>query len=170
MCGSLSLCEIFKTWVPRVQISVWNFQFPPVLLLCPCIWGSQWTGWESGHTSRRGCLSLGRNSKSQLWLRLFRGSKRYMEGFIGLSLLYDATWRDVTHVLGQTLIPDSKTWVLGEATTFGDEWFECETRGNRPPSYWEPSGSNNRTALLDVFLKDLSKHTLRLYTILTWLT
>ena len=32
-----------------------------------------------------------------------------MEGFIGLTLLYDATWRDATHVLGQTLIPDSKT-------------------------------------------------------------
>ena len=58
--------------------------------------------------------------------------------------------------------------VLRKATTFGDEWLECETREKREheiaflPSYWEPSGSNNRTALLDVFLKDLSKHTLRL--------
>ena len=34
-------------------------------------------------------------------------------------------------VLGQTLTPDSKTRVLGEATTFGDEWFEHETRGKR---------------------------------------
>ena len=34
-------------------------------------------------------------------------------------------------VLGQMLTPDSKTRVLGEATTFGDEWFEHETRGKR---------------------------------------
>ena len=166
MCCSLSLCQTYQTYVLRVQ---GNFQgvcetFRSLLssYFAPVSGTLNWTGWESGHPSRKGCLSLGRNSKSQLWLRLFRGSKRYMEGFIGLTLLYDATWRDATHVLGQTLIPDSKTWVLGEATTFGDEWFERETRGNRPPSYWEPSGSNNRTALLDVFLKDLSKHTLRL--------
>ena len=33
------------------------------------------------------------------------------------------------YVLWQTLTPDSRTWVLGEATTFGDEWLEHETRG-----------------------------------------
>ena len=62
---------------------------------------------------------------------LFRGSKGYIEGFTGLTLLYEVTWRDVMHVLGQTLTPDSKTWVLGESTTFGDEWLERETRGKR---------------------------------------
>ena len=31
------------------------------------------------------------------------------------------------HVLEQNT-PDSKTWVWGEATTFGDEWLEHETR------------------------------------------
>ena len=35
------------------------------------------------------------------------------------------------HVLGQTLTPDSRTRVLEEATTFGDEWLERETRGKR---------------------------------------
>ena len=29
------------------------------------------------------------------------------------------------------LTPDSIAWVLGEATTFGDEWFGYETRGKR---------------------------------------
>ena len=38
---SLSLCETCQTYVLRVQISVWNLQLPPVLLLCPCIRGSQ---------------------------------------------------------------------------------------------------------------------------------
>ena len=50
---------------------------------------------------------------------------------MGLTLLYDLTWRDVMYVLGQTLTLDSKTRVLGEATTFGDEWLECEIRGKR---------------------------------------
>ena len=42
-----------------------------------------------------------------------------------LTLLYELTWRDVS---GQTLTPDSRTRVLGEATTFGDEWLEHEAR------------------------------------------
>ena len=35
------------------------------------------------------------------------------------------------YVLGQMLTPDSRAQVLGKATTFGDEWLECETRGKR---------------------------------------
>ena len=35
------------------------------------------------------------------------------------------------YVLGQMLTPDPRTQVLGEATTFGDEWLEQETRGKR---------------------------------------
>ena len=35
------------------------------------------------------------------------------------------------YVLGQMLTPDSKTRVLGVATTFGVEWLECESRGKR---------------------------------------
>ena len=35
---------------------------------------------------------------------------------MGLTLLYDLTWRDVMYVLGQMLTPDSRTRVLGEAT------------------------------------------------------
>ena len=50
---------------------------------------------------------------------------------MGLILLYDLTWRDVTYVLGQMVTPDSRARVLGEATTFGDEWLEHETRGKR---------------------------------------
>ena len=29
------------------------------------------------------------------------------------------------------LTPDLRVQVLGEATAFGDEWFECEARGKR---------------------------------------
>ena len=35
------------------------------------------------------------------------------------------------YVLGQMLTPDLRARVLGEATTFGDEWLEHETRGKR---------------------------------------
>ena len=35
------------------------------------------------------------------------------------------------YVLGQTLTPDSRTQVLGEATTFGDKWLEHERRVKR---------------------------------------
>ena len=35
------------------------------------------------------------------------------------------------YVLGQTLTPDQRAQVWGEATAFGDEWFECEARGKR---------------------------------------
>ena len=35
------------------------------------------------------------------------------------------------YVLGQTLTPDSRTRVLGEATTFGEKWLEHERSGKR---------------------------------------
>ena len=35
------------------------------------------------------------------------------------------------YVLGQMLTPDPRTQVLGEATTFGNEWLEHETRGKK---------------------------------------
>ena len=35
------------------------------------------------------------------------------------------------YVLGQMLTPDSRAQVLGEATTFGDEWLEHEAKGKR---------------------------------------
>ena len=48
-----------------------------------------------------------------------------MEALMGLTLLYDFTWRDVMYVLGQTLTPDLRNQVLGEAPTFEDKWLEC---------------------------------------------
>ena len=45
------------------------------------------------------------------------------------------------HVLGQTLTPDSRTRVLEEAATFGDEWLEHETRGKREHELALPTGS-----------------------------
>ena len=50
---SLSLCKTCQTYVLRVQILVWNLQLPPILLLCPCIWGSQLNRLRTGHPSRR---------------------------------------------------------------------------------------------------------------------
>ena len=44
-----------------------KLQLLPVLLFCPFIPLSGapiWTGWELGYPSRRGCLSVGRNSNS----------------------------------------------------------------------------------------------------------
>ena len=41
-------------------------------------------------------------------------------------LLYDLTWKDVMYILGQTVTPDSKTWVLGKAIAYGDEWLGNE--------------------------------------------
>ena len=50
---------------------------------------------------------------------------------MGLTLLYELTWRNVMYVLRQTLTSDSRARVLGEATTFGDEWLEHVIRGKR---------------------------------------
>ena len=93
------------------------------------------------------------------------------------------------YVLGQMLTPDSRTRVLGEATTFEDEWLEDETRGKRkhkialllPGSQALPMKSQTvtiaclneggiRTTFPGVFLKDSCQCTLRLYTMLSWLT
>ena len=97
----------------------------------PLYGAPKWTYLGSGQPSRRGCLSLSRKFNYQLQSRLPRGFKKYIEVFTGVTLLYDITWRDVMYVLWQTLIPDSRTQVLGEATTFGDEWLEHETGGKR---------------------------------------
>ena len=131
MCCSLSLCKTCQTYVLRAQIWVWNLQLLPVLF-APVSGAPNWAGWESGHTSRRGCLSLGRNSNSTNCSGDYlENPEKYIEDFAGLTLLYDLTWKDVIYVLWQTLTPDSRALVLREATTLGDEWLERETRGKR---------------------------------------
>ena len=62
-------------------------------------------------------------------LRLFRGSKKYIEALTGL--LYDLTWKDVMYILGQTLTPASKTQLFGKAVAYGDEWLGNESVGKR---------------------------------------
>ena len=67
-----------------------------------------------------------------------------------LILLYDLTWKDIIHVLGQMLTPDLRAQVLGEAITFGDEWLGGkgkEGSQNSPPPYWETSSSHSRARL-----------------------
>ena len=70
------------------------------------------------------------------------------------------------YVLGQTQIPDLRAQVLGETTTFGDEWLQCETRGTREHEITLLSTGSQAVpvtaTLLDVFLKDSSEHTRRL--------
>ena len=80
------------------------------------------------------------------------------------------------YVLGQMLTPDLRAQVLGEATTFGDEWLEHEAKGKREHEIallpigsqavtttepdWEYNMSKRRwdkNQLPDVFLKDSSK-------------
>ena len=162
---SLSLCKTCQTYVLRVQIWVWNLQLP--LVLSP-VWGSQVNILRIRTPFQEGLpQSRWKFKQYQLQSRLPRGSKKYIEAFTGLTLLYELTWRDVMYLLGQMLTPDLRTRVLGEATTFW-RWMAWtwdkgkEGTQNSPPSYWKPSNSNNRAALLDVFLKDLSKCTLRL--------
>ena len=41
-----------------------TFSSPLSSYFAPVSGAPKWTGWESGHTSRRDCLSLGRNSNS----------------------------------------------------------------------------------------------------------
>ena len=65
--------------------------------------------------SRKGCFNLGRNSNSPNCSRNYlKDPKKYTEAFTGLTLFYELTWRDVLYVLGQTLTPDSRSWVLGK--------------------------------------------------------
>ena len=157
MCCFLSLGETCQTYVLRVQIWVWNLQLPPVLLLCPSIWGPSWTGWELGHPSSRDCLSLG---------RLFRGSKNYIEDFTGLTTLWPYLER-----CNSCLSTDMDSWL--ESLSFAGSFYFWrwmawtwnkgkEGAQNSPPSYWKPRSSYNRAALLDVFLKDSSECMLRL--------
>ena len=37
----------------------------------------------------------------------------------------------MTYILGQTLIPDSKTRVLGKVVAYGDKWLGNESVGKR---------------------------------------
>lgn len=53
--------------------------------------------------------------------------EKYIRAFKGVTLLYDITWKDVMYILGQTLTPDSKTRVLGNAVAYGDEWLGNES-------------------------------------------
>ena len=132
MCCSLSLCKTYQIYVLRGKVWMWNLQLPPALYFAPVSGTPNWTGWALGHPSRRDCFRHGRNSNSSncSWDCL-ENPEKYIEAFTGLTLLYDLTWKYVIYVLEQTLTPDSKTWILGEAPTFGDEWLEDETRRKR---------------------------------------
>ena len=57
--------------------------------------------------------------------------EKYIRVFKGVTLLYDLTWKDVMYILGQMLTPDSKSWVLGKAVAYEDEWLGNESVGKR---------------------------------------
>ena len=147
MCCSLSLCETWQTYVLRVQVWVWNLFSSLLSSYFALVSGaSNWTGWELGHPSRRGCLNLGRNSNSTNRGRDYlENPEKYIEVFTGLTLLYDLTWKDVMYVLGQAVNPDSKLKFWGSYYFW--RWMAWmwnkgkEGIRNSPPSYRDPSSS-----------------------------
>ena len=82
MCCSLTLCETCQTYVLRVQIWVWNLQLPPVLLLSPCIWGSQINRLIISVPFQEGLPQFWLKFKQyQLRSRLLRGSRKVHRSF-----------------------------------------------------------------------------------------
>ena len=167
MCCSLSLCETCQTYVLKVQIWVWKLQLLPVLVLCPFIWGSQLNRLRIRVPFQEGLPQCRQKFKQyQLWLRLFRGSKRYIEDFTELTTLW-AYLKRYNACLGT----DADSWL--ESSSFGGNYYFCrwmawtwdkgkEGTRNSPPPYCETSSSHNWATLPDVLLKDLSKCTVRL--------
>ena len=108
--------------------------------------------------------------------------EKYIRAFKGTTLLYDLTWKNVMCILGHTLTPKlSKSWVLGKAVAYGDEWLSNESvgkkedeiatlpTGNQVVSTIEPDWDYNtakgrwdQSYFVDVFLKDSGKCMLRL--------
>ena len=70
--------------------------------------------------------------------------EKYIRAFKGVTRLYDLTWKDMMHILGQTLTPDSKTRVLGKAVAYGDEW----TRQWHPTQVLLPGKSHGWRSLV----------------------
>ena len=148
---ALHLSETCQTYVLRVQVWVWNFQLLPVLLLCPCIWGSQLNRLRIRAPFPEGLPQFLQKFKQyQVWSRLSSGSKMYIEAFMGLTLLYELSWRDV--FLGT----DAESWL--ESLSFGGSYYfwrlmawtwDKGTEGtwNSPPPYWERSSSHNKAIL-----------------------
>ena len=46
---------------------------------------------------------------------------------MGLTVLYDLTWRDIICVLVQTLTPNSNIEFWGKAVAYGDKWLGNES-------------------------------------------
>ena len=83
------------------------------------------------HPFRRGFLSLSRNSNhTNCGPDFLEDPEKFTEAFIGLTLWHYLERCNVC--LGpDRLTPNLRTRVLGETTTFGDEWLERETRENK---------------------------------------
>ena len=96
--------------------------------------------------------------------------EKYIRAFKGVTLHYDLTWKDVMHILGQPLSPDSKARVLGKVVAYGDEWLGNESVGKGEDEITAlPTGTITllkedgiRVILSDVFLKDSSRRVLSL--------
>ena len=133
MCSSLALCETCQTCVLRVQIWVWNLQLPPILLLCPCIWGSQLNRLRiRAPFQKRLPLSQQNFKQFQLWSRLSRGSRKVPRSFYVTNfILWPYLERCNNVYLGMDADPWLRNLSFREAPTFGDEYFEHETKGKR---------------------------------------
>ena len=131
MCCLLSLCETCQTCVLRVQIWVWNLRFPPVLLLSSCIQGSQLNRLSQGTLPGGVASVLVEIQTVPVAVETIERIQKVYRSLYGTNFtLWPYLERCNVH-LGTDADSRLRTWVLGEAPTFGDEWLECETRGRR---------------------------------------
>lgn len=163
MCCSLSLCVTCQTYVLRVQIWWETFSSLPVLLLWPCIWGSQLNKLRVRAPFQELPQSWVEIQTVPIAVKAIRGFKKYIETFMGLTALW-AYLKTYNVCLG-TDDDRLESLSFGGSYYFGDEWLEIRGEREHKKIALLPTGSQAvpiTATLLDVFLKDSSKHTLRL--------
>ena len=152
MCCSLSLCETFQTYVLRVQIWVWNLLLPLVLLLCPCIWGSQLNRLRTGHPSRRVASVLVEIQTVPIVVETIERIQKVHRSLYRTNFTLWAYLERCNTCLGT----DADSWL--KSLNFGGSYYfwrwmawtwdkEKEGTQNSPPPYWEPSSYHDRARL-----------------------
>ena len=166
------MCCLLSLWdMPDLRLKGADLDVKPSAPFCPLTLllypGLPTEQTESGHPSRRGCLSLGRNSNSP------NCSWDYLEDPKSTWSLYGTNFPLWPYLerCNVRLGTDADSWL--ENSSFGGSyhfwswmawmWVKGkEGTQKSPPPYWEPNSSHNRNILPDIFLKDSSEHVLRL--------
>ena len=108
-----------------MQVWVCSLQLPPVLLLCPCIQGSQMNRLRIRAPFQEGLPQSRQKFKQyQLQSRLFRGARKVYRSRYRTNFILWAYLKRYNVYLGI----DTDSWLKNY---FGDEWLEHETRGKR---------------------------------------